>query len=211
MSRKRRLESNISATASKTYFECWLNLSKYSWEECLVFPVYNWDWSMTKHVRFSNLSISVKPDKTIPRVWKLPLQKEDGWVGVKCLWCRPDTAQECAISCFLQHQKNQRARDCIHAYSSNPSSQKFLHRGDLSQGTAPRLCLAICASGVFFFMSSPGECGGGGGVAAVAVFSLWLHIPPVYWIALCQSTPYIVLKGVGHTFIWRPVPHHKTI
>lgn len=111
---------------------------------------------MTKHVRFSNLSISVKTDKTIPRVWKLPLQKQDVWVGVRCLWCRPDTAQECAISCFPQH--NQRARDHLPAHSSNPSSQKILHRGGLSWDCTKAVLGHLCICFFFLYVLPWGIC-----------------------------------------------------
>lgn len=158
--------------------------------------MYIWGWWEHEHISFSNLSISVKPDKTIPRVWKLPLQKGDMWVGVRCLWCRPDTAQECAISCFLQHQKNQRARDHLPAHSSNPSSQKVLHRGDLSQGTAPRLCLAICAPAFFFLYVVPWA------ICCCCCCCSCLSLTPysITQTALCQSALYTVLRGVGHSF-----------
>lgn len=162
---------------------------------------------MTKPVSFSNPSISVKPNKTIPRAWKLPLQKEV-CLGVRRLWCRPDTAQECAISCFLQHQKNQRARDRLPAHSSNPSSQKVLHRGDLSlrgllQGCAwPSVHLLF-----FFFLFS---LGGFAAVVAVVVFSLWLHIP--FLKQPCANLPCTrSWEVLGTSLVWRPILCHKAI
>lgn len=155
-----------------------------------------WGWWEHEHVSFSNLSISVKPDKTIPRVWKLPLQKGDMWVGVRCLWCRPDTAQECAISCFLQHQKNQRARDHLPAYSSNPSSQKSSPQrgpisGDCSKAVPGHLCICI-----FFLYVFPW------GICCCCCRCSCLSLTPYSTTrtALCQSTLYTVLRGVGHSF-----------
>lgn len=141
---------------------------------------------MAEHVSLSNPSISVKLGKTNTRVWKVPLQKEGVWVGVRCLWCRPDTAQECAISCFLQHQENQRVRDRLPAHSSKPSNQWTFYWGDLSQATAPGpwLCMAICVVLGFFLFIFPCLF-----VVVVALFSLWLQFPPLrYPYALVHTS-----------------------
>lgn len=156
---------------------------------------------MARHVSLSNLGTSVKPDKTKPRVWKLPLQKEDAWVGVRCLWCRPDTAQECAISGFLQHQKNQTARDHLPAYRPTISPLRGPLSGNCSKCLAVPGHLRVCFFIIILFSFA----------LLLLLFALSDFIFHHSNNPVPQSTLCKVLKGLGHILGWRPMPCHKEI